>query len=136
MTIPGFQSNPLPNCKQLRPFSKTIPIIAANISAAASRLVETWKRTLKLRDIPFTSNLNVTQMLSATSKGDVQAQWTVQGLPSDEHSVQNATIVMRSSSYPLLIDPQVGFLFGCREILQPTVSITHLAVVRENINNQ
>jgi len=68
-----------------------------------ARLLETWKKTLKMRSIPFTLNLNVTQMLSDTTQ---TAEWTLQGLPSDEHSLQNATIVIRSSSYPLLIDPQ------------------------------
>ena len=45
-----------------------------------TRLQHTWKRTLKLKSIPFTGNLNVTQMLSDT----VQiAQWTLQGrIPS------------------------------------------------------
>lgn len=41
-----------------------------------TRLQHTWKRTLKLKSIPFTSNLNVTQMLS----DNVQiAEWTLQG---------------------------------------------------------
>ena len=68
-----------------------------------SRLMDIWKRTLKMRDIPFTQNLNVTQMLADTTQ---IAEWTLQGLPSDDHSVQNATIVIKASSYPLLIDPQ------------------------------
>lgn len=72
-----------------------------------SRLMETWKRTLKLREIPYTQSLNVTHMLSETTQ---MTEWMLQGLPSDDHSVQNATIVVRSSSYPLLIDPQVGIL--------------------------
>ena len=33
-------------------------------------------------------------------------EWKLQGLPSDSFSVDNAIIMMRSSRYPLLIDPQ------------------------------
>ncbi len=34
------------------------------------------------------------------------SEWTLQGLPNDELSVQNALIITKSSSYSLLIDPQ------------------------------
>ncbi|CAG9558495.1 unnamed protein product [Danaus chrysippus] len=66
-------------------------------------LFNTWMEILKKKQIPVTDNLNITNMLveSATI-----SEWTLQGLPNDELSVQNALIVTKSSSYPLLVDPQ------------------------------
>ncbi|XP_041986842.1 dynein axonemal heavy chain 5 [Aricia agestis] len=66
-------------------------------------LFNTWMGILKNKLIPVTDNLNITNMLieSATI-----SEWTLQGLPNDELSVQNALIVTKSSSYPLLVDPQ------------------------------
>ncbi|XP_045541937.1 dynein axonemal heavy chain 5 [Papilio machaon] len=66
-------------------------------------LFHTWMGILQSKHIPVTDNLNITNMLveSATI-----SEWTLQGLPNDELSVQNALIVTKSSSYPLLVDPQ------------------------------
>nr|CAI5822334.1 unnamed protein product [Callosobruchus analis] len=68
-----------------------------------ANLVKTWMDILQLKGIPYTSNLNITNMLVENA---TVSEWTLQGLPNDELSVQNALIVTKSRSYPLLIDPQ------------------------------
>lgn len=66
-------------------------------------LLNNWMGILKTRSIPFTENLNIINMLVENS---TISEWTLQGLPNDDLSVQNALIVTKSSSYPLLVDPQ------------------------------
>ncbi|VVC99768.1 unnamed protein product, partial [Leptidea sinapis] len=66
-------------------------------------LFNTWMGILKSKHIPVTDNLNITNMLVENA---TISEWTLQGLPNDELSVQNALIVTKSSSYPLLVDPQ------------------------------
>lgn len=68
-----------------------------------ANLVNTWMGILETRQIPYTVNLNIINMLIESS---TISQWTLQGLPNDELSVQNALIVTKARSYPLLIDPQ------------------------------
>ncbi|XP_060534779.1 dynein axonemal heavy chain 5 isoform X2 [Cylas formicarius] len=66
-------------------------------------LVNTWMDILQSRSIPYTIRLNITSMLVENA---TVSEWTLQGLPNDDLSVQNALIVTKSRSYPLLIDPQ------------------------------
>lgn len=68
-----------------------------------SNLLKTWMTILKTKSIPYTNNLNIINMLVESA---TVSEWNLQGLPNDELSVQNALIVTKSSSYPLLIDPQ------------------------------
>ncbi|KAF5296158.1 hypothetical protein FQA39_LY12612 [Lamprigera yunnana] len=68
-----------------------------------AQLVKTWMKILETRQIPYTANLNIINMLLENS---TVSQWTLQGLPNDDLSVQNALIVTKARSYPLLIDPQ------------------------------
>ena len=68
-----------------------------------NQLMNTWKALLKHKTIPYTNNLNVVSMLV---DGNETSEWALQGLPSDELSLQNAAIVTKARSYPLLVDPQ------------------------------
>ncbi|XP_030832172.1 dynein heavy chain 8, axonemal [Strongylocentrotus purpuratus] len=66
-------------------------------------MMDEWSKELSKRRIPFSANLNVTNMLvDAPTIGE----WNLQGLPNDELSIQNGIIVTKATRYPLLIDPQ------------------------------
>ncbi|KRT84360.1 hypothetical protein AMK59_1551 [Oryctes borbonicus] len=66
-------------------------------------LEESWVQNLTDKKIPFTLNLNVTECLTDTA---TTGEWNLQGLPTDELSIQNGIIVTKASRYPLMIDPQ------------------------------
>jgi len=68
-----------------------------------AQLMGTWKSLLSQKNICFTKDLNVVTMLVDT---DEMSEWSLQGLPNDELSLQNASIVTKGRSYPLLVDPQ------------------------------
>jgi len=56
------------------------------------------------RQIPMTEGLNPQKKL--TDEATV-AQWNSEGLPSDELSVDNGTIITTCTRWPLIIDPQL-----------------------------
>ncbi|KAF5281562.1 hypothetical protein FQA39_LY05097 [Lamprigera yunnana] len=62
-----------------------------------------WLHKLQAMRIPFTINLSVTNSLIDTA---TIGEWNLQGLPTDDLSVQNGIIVTKADRYPLLIDPQ------------------------------
>jgi dynein heavy chain len=66
-------------------------------------LLDRFYTDCQRRAIPVTEGLSVTKfMVDESTIGD----WTLEGLPSDELSIQNGIMVTRSSKWPLLIDPQ------------------------------
>mmetsp|Transcript_44091 Transcript_44091/g.42754 ORF Transcript_44091/g.42754 Transcript_44091/m.42754 type:complete len:333 (+) Transcript_44091:1414-2412(+) len=58
---------------------------------------------LTKRNIPTSGDLELTKFLVDDA---TVGEWNLQGLPSDDLSIQNGIMVTRSSRYPLMIDPQ------------------------------
>ncbi|OON14709.1 ATPase family protein, partial [Opisthorchis viverrini] len=62
-----------------------------------------WLREVRIRRIPGSPSVNLISMLTDQTQ---LGEWNLQGLPTDELSIQNGIIVDKASRYPLLIDPQ------------------------------
>ncbi|KAI9015067.1 dynein heavy chain and region D6 of dynein motor-domain-containing protein [Gaertneriomyces semiglobifer] len=68
-----------------------------------AHLLNTWKKELVKRKIPHSEDLDIIALLvEPTTIGE----WNIQGLPTDELSIQNGIVVNKGTRYPLLIDPQ------------------------------
>jgi dynein heavy chain len=66
-------------------------------------LMNAWKNNLKTNKIPYSGDVDIISLLvDNTTIGE----WNIQGLPTDELSIQNGIIVTKASRFPLLIDPQ------------------------------
>ncbi|XP_021362874.1 dynein heavy chain 5, axonemal-like isoform X1 [Mizuhopecten yessoensis] len=66
-------------------------------------IIRNWKKEMVAGKIPFSDELNIINMLVDNA---TISEWSLQGLPNDELSIQNGLIVTKASRYPLLIDPQ------------------------------
>ena len=55
------------------------------------------------KGIPVTENMKISQFLVEDAE---VGEWNIQGLPTDELSVQNGIMVTRATRYPVLVDPQ------------------------------
>uniref|UniRef100_A0A452H0T0 Dynein axonemal heavy chain 5 n=1 Tax=Gopherus agassizii TaxID=38772 RepID=A0A452H0T0_9SAUR len=66
-------------------------------------LLRLWKTEMDRSRIPYSDDLNLISMLVDNAK---IGEWSLQGLPNDDLSIQNGIIVTKASRYPLLIDPQ------------------------------
>ena len=72
-------------------------------------LEEYFHKDLIERSIPCSEDLALTSFLVDDA---TVGEWNLQGIPSDDLSIQNAIMVTRSSRFPLMIDPQ-GQAMSC-----------------------
>ncbi|KAM6900105.1 dynein axonemal heavy chain 5 [Xenentodon cancila] len=68
-----------------------------------SLLLQLWIKEMEEQLIPFSPDLNIISLLVDNA---TISKWNLQGLPSDDLSIQNGIVVTKASRYPLLIDPQ------------------------------
>ncbi|XP_039266995.2 dynein axonemal heavy chain 8-like [Styela clava] len=68
-----------------------------------TQLINSWKKELRKHKVLFFENLNISSMLEESATIN---DWNLQGLPSDDLSVQNGIIVTKALRFPLIIDPQ------------------------------
>ncbi|KAM7359342.1 dynein heavy chain at 89D isoform 2-T2 [Cochliomyia hominivorax] len=67
-------------------------------------IFDDWLEDIKKNEIPIKIPFRIDENLA--SDVDIST-WSSEGLPSDELSVQNAILTVRSSRFPLCIDPQL-----------------------------
>ncbi|KAF8561859.1 hypothetical protein P879_08626, partial [Paragonimus westermani] len=68
-----------------------------------NRLLVEWQMDVIKYSLPHRPKLELTQLFTEQA---TLHEWALQGLPMDEHSIQNAIITINAHRYPLLIDPQ------------------------------
>jgi len=66
-------------------------------------LNEYFHADINAKAIPVSEDLKLTEFLVTEAK---IGEWSLQGLPADDLSIQNGIMVERSSRFPLMIDPQ------------------------------
>jgi dynein heavy chain len=66
-------------------------------------LTQWFLNDLVNKKIPVTKNLNVSAMLADEA---TTGQWNLQGLPTDDLSIQNGILTTSASRFPIMIDPQ------------------------------
>lgn len=67
------------------------------------KLQKSWYNELNGRRIPVSANINVIDYLTDSA---TIGEWNLQGLPTDDLSIQNGIVVTKAPRFPLLIDPQ------------------------------
>ena len=90
-------------------------------------IINSWTEILEQQGLKFTENFKLWKFLN--DENDFQL-WQKCGLPQDEYSLENASIILNSSpKHPYIVDPQLEAtnwiieLENSRKILQKTISV-------------
>ena len=71
-----------------------------------------WKKSLEEKQIFFTKNFQIQNFLSTNVE---ISEWTSQGLPADEFSIQNGILTLQTNRFPFCIDPQLQGLLWIQQ---------------------
>ena len=71
-----------------------------------------WKNSLREKQIVFNEDFRLEFFLSSSVE---ISEWTSQGLPADEFSIQNGILTLQSNRFPFCIDPQLQGLLWIEE---------------------
>ena len=63
-----------------------------------------WKKDLEEKNIRLTDNFQIENFLSSNVE---ISEWTSQGLPADEFSIQNGILTLQTNRFAYCIDPQL-----------------------------
>ena len=74
------------------------------IKSYRDECISEWVKMLQQYNIQSSENVSLNEILGDQVK---IVQWTSNGLPSDEFSVENAIIMDHSERWSLMIDPQM-----------------------------
>ena len=66
-------------------------------------LQEYFVQSMETKGIDFTKSLSVIDMVTNDA---IRGEWNLQGLPTDDLSIQNGILTTRASRYPIMVDPQ------------------------------
>ena len=71
-----------------------------------------WKKSLNEKNIFLTENFQLQNFLSSNVE---ISEWTSQGLPADEFSIQNGILTLQTNRFPYCIDPQLQGLLWIKQ---------------------
>lgn len=83
--------------------SGVIAYLGAFTSAFRHEIIEEWTSRSKANEIPGSDLYSLSNVLGEPVR---IRQWNLEGLPSDEFSIENGIIIVKARRWPLCIDPQ------------------------------